>query len=387
MGRFAYRDIQPKTLETAALDEGVFTIGLEGLDWISQLNLNCAVISTDAGDMGTPVWEVLHKVEVLGNGSSVIKSYSGSELRAIAAYSGISMTTMGNYCRHGTDDKSFHVFPILFGRFPGDTKYMLNTNAWDTIQLRGHWKADDLTFNGTVYDLTASPEWRYAADALVYENGSPPGVGGYIKTSRVDEWVPAVNTRHPTEIPRGYPLRGIISSQSYTDLQWFNFYAKTKLDFDNGSWVPIDATYRQLQSMYNMWWPQPFDMSIYADQGGSNDHDAGFGWITGFSGMVGNHRAVEASLGHAPTFGRTEFSNITVSETNSATEDPWMIWTQGMMPHHCLYFPMWKFADIGEDAIPTAKYKRIDFETTTDGTGTSGNCINLAEYIVPQGQT
>jgi len=387
MGRFAYRDIQPKTSEAAALDEGIFTIDLEGLDHISQLNLNCAVISTDDTDNGTPVWEVLHKVEVLGNGSSVIKSYSGSELRAIAAYSGISMTTLGNYIRHGTDDKSFHTFPILFGRYPGDTKYMLDTDAWDTIQLRGHWKADDNTFNGTLYDETASPEWRYAADALVYEGGAPPGLSGYIKSSRIDEWTAAVSTRHPTEIPRGYPLRGIISSQSYTDLQWFNFYEKTRLDFDNGKWIPIDATYRQLQSMYNMWWPQPFDMSIYTDAADANDFDTGFGWVTGMGAACGSGAQANLSLNHAPTFGRTDLIQCTTGGTVSTTETSWLIWMQGMMPHHCLYFPMWWFADAGADALPTAEYKRIDFETTTDGTGTGGNCKNLAEYIVPQGQT
>jgi len=386
MGRFAYRDIQPKTSEHADLDDGVFTIDLEGLDWISQLNLNAAVISTDADEMGLPIWHAITKVEVLGNGSSVIKSYGADELRAIAAYSGINMATMGNYVRHGTDDKSFHSFPILFGRYPGDTKYMLNTDAWETLQLRGTWNAATTTVNGLVYDATSSPEFRYAADALVYENGSPPGVGGYIKTSRIDEWTATTSTRHPTEIPRGYPLRGIISKQTYTLLQWFNFYHKTKLDFDNGAWVPIDANYRQIQSMYNMWWPQPFEMSVYTDTASANPHDTGFGWVTGFTGAPGSGAMDCVSLNHAPTFGNTD---LICSEAGTAvtTETAIIIWSKGLMPHHCLYFPMWKFADAGEDALPTANHKRIDFETTTDGTGVSANCVNLAEYIVPQGQT
>jgi len=196
----------------------------------------------------------------------------------------------------------------------------------------------------------------------------------------------AVSTRHPTEIPRGYPLRGIISSQSYTLLQWFNFYDKIKLDFDNGKWVPIGCGYRQLQSMLNQWWPEPYEMNMYTDSADSDPFDTGFGWITGFSGIAESGAMDCVSLGHAPTFGRT---SLICSEagTANATATGLQIWTQGMMPHHCLYIPMWRFADVGEDAIDTANFKRIDFETTTDATGTSGNCKNLAEYIVPQGQT
>jgi len=386
MGRFAYREIESKVTKTTTLDEAIETIDLEGLDWISQLNLNCAVASTDAGDIGVPIWEVVNKIEVLGNGSSVIKSYSGTECRAIAAYSGMSLCTLGNYARHGTDDKGFWTFPVLFGRFPGDTKYMLNTDAWKTIQARIHWKADTTTFDGCVYDITADPAFRYAADALVYEDGSPPGVGGYIKSSRIDEWTAAVSTRHPTEIPRGYPLRGIISKQTYTLLQWFNFYEKTKLDFDNGSWVPLDVNYRQLQSLLNMWWPKPFESSIYMDTADANDFDTGFGWLTGLSGCCGSGAADSLGLDHAPTFGNT-VQIMSEAGTANTTETAWFVWIQGMMPHHCLYIPMWKFAEAGADAIETAGYKRIDFETTTDSTGTSALCKNLAEYIVPQGQT
>jgi len=386
MGRFSYREIEPEVVKTAALDEGIETIDLEGLDNISQLNLNCQVIQTDDGEQGVPVWEVVHKIEILGNGSSVLKSYSGSECRAIAAYSGINLSTLGNYGRHGTDDKTYWTFPVLFGRYPGDPKYMLNTDAWESIKARIHWKADTTTFNGTLYDVTAAPGFKYAADAMTYENGSPPGMGGYIKSSRIDEWTAAVSTRHPTEVPRGYPLRGIISSQSYTLLQWFNFYDKIKLDFDNGKWVPIECGYRQLQSMLNQWWPEPYEMNMYTDSADADPFDAGFGWITGFSGVAHSGAMDCVSLNHAPTFGRTA---LICSEAGTAvtTATGLHIWTQGMMPHHCLYIPMWRFADYGADALDTANFKRIDFETTTDATGTSGNCKNLAEYIVPQGQT
>ncbi|GAI27395.1 unnamed protein product, partial [marine sediment metagenome] len=109
---------------------------------------------------------------------------------------------------------------------------------------------------------------------------------------------------------------------------------KTKLDFDNGSWVPIDATYRQLQSMYNMWWPQPFDMSIYTDGHDANPFDTGFGWVTGMGAACGSGAMSNLSLNHAPTFGRTELIQVAGAGGHSETSTSWLIWMQGMMPHH-----------------------------------------------------
>lgn len=387
MGRFAYKEIEPIVDKDAALDSGIELIDLEGLGYISQLNLNFRAIAVDSDDIGLPVPKLVTKLEVLGNGSSIIKSYTSDHCKAIAAYSGVDLATHGYYCRHGTEEKTFWRFPILFGRYPGDPKYMLDTGAWDSLQARLTWKADDTTIDGATYDVSTDPDCAYFADAMIYEGGSPPGNQGYIKSMQVNEYTMASSTRYPTEIPRGYPLRGLTTRFCYTADQWCYFYNKFKLNFDNGKWIPIDGTVKNLHSMLTHWWPRIFHHTLYADVDSGVEFDTGVGIVTGFAGSPGNNLPLGEGLNHAPSFGLSVFNNWDATGTAETNPTAYILSTWGMLPMQVMYWPMWKFADIDEDAIPTSEYKRIDFEHTTDSSAGAGDATICGEYLVPQGQT
>lgn len=385
MGRLAYREITPKTSITAANDDGVELIDIKGFEYISQLNLNCAIIATDTNDMGTPVYLVVNKLEIVGNGNQILKSYSPQQCRAIAQINGVDLMSLGYYARDGTDDKSFWNFPVMFGRYPGDPKYMLDTNAWESLQARITWNAADESHDGSTYDKTASPEFRYSADALVYEGGAPSGCKGYIKSGEINRYIMASNKRFPTEVPRGYPLRGLMVRAAYTDTQWWNYFDRMKLDFDNGAWTPVDVEDRQIPSLLALWGQRAGRAFVYTDIGGNDDFDTQFGLVTGFSHMEASATPLTCSLNHAPPFGLTDMISGTTTGTNSNSLYGRGINTWGMMPHQCIYIPMWMFAEIGEDAVPTTGYKRIDFEHKTDGSAGAGLGSVTAEYLVPQG--
>lgn len=388
MGRFAYRDFQPKVTKDTALDDGIEVIDLEGLDYITQLNINCKAMATDGTYMGTPIHKIITKIEILGNGSSVLKSYNSQHLRGIAAYSGIDLSVLGDYSRHGTDDKCFWSFPVLFGRYPGDPKYMLDTSAWETLKARIHWNAAEVTHDGGTYAASGSPEFCYSADALVYENGAPPGLSGYIKSMQISEYTLAVTTsaEYTTEIPRGHPLRGIQVRCVNEDDQWYYPYQNVKLDFDNGKWIPLDVEDRQLNSLFSLWWPKVWHFTEYADWDEGMDWDAGFGIVKGMSGCPGQTVAVSAGLNHGPTFGQTQFISVDATGGVTTAAGAYIAMTHGIMPQHCLYIPMWKFADIDEDGVPTSEYKRIDFSHTTDANVAATKANVVAEYLVPNGQ-
>ena len=388
MGRFAYRDFQPKVTKTTTLDDGIETINLEGLDFITQLNINAKAMAADGTYMGTPIHKVITKIEVVANGSSVIKSYNAQHLRAIAAYSGIDLSVLGDYSRHGTDDKCFWSFPILFGRYPGDPKYMLDTSHWETLQAKLHWNAATTSHDGGTYEATADPNFCYSADALVYEKGVPPGCEGYIKSMQINEYTLTASTsaEYTSEVPRGHPLRGIQVRSVYEDDQWYYPYQNMKLDFDNGKWIPLDVEDRQLNSLFSLWWPKVWHFSEYADWDSAMDWDAGFGVIKGFSGCIGQTTDIAMGLNHGPTFGQTEVIALNATGSESETPRGYIAMTHGIMPQHCLYIPMWKFADIDEDGVPTEGYKRIDFSHTTDTNVAAAKTNVVAEYLVPNGQ-
>jgi len=386
MGRFSYREIESIVDKTASDDDGVETIDLEGCGYISQLNLNFRAIAVDSDDVGLPVPKMVTKLEVLANGSSIIKSYNADHCKAIAAYSGVDLATQGYYVRHGTEEKTMWRFPILFGRYPGDPKYMLNTGAYDSLKARITWNAADTTHDGQTYDVSTDPDVGYFADAMVYEGGAPPGNQGYIKTMEINQYTMGASTRYNTEIPRGNPLRGITTRFCYADDQWYYFYNTFKMNFDNGKWFPFDGTPKNLQSMLTHWWPKVFHHTWYADTDSGTEMDCGVGIITGFSGTAGNNIDVNCALNHAPAFGLTE--PIVVNATATATTIPvaYILSSMGMLPMQTMYFPMWKFADFDQDGITTDEYKRIDFEHSTDGSAGAGTATICAEYLVPNGQ-
>lgn len=385
MGRLAYKEITPKTTITAANDDGVELINLKDYDYISQLNLNCAALATDVDAIGTPVYLVVNKIEIVGNGNQILKSYSPQHCRAIAQINGVDLMGLGYYARHGDDDKSFWNFPIMFGRYPGDPKYMLNTDAWDSLQARITWNAATLVFDGSNFDATAAPGFRYSADALIYEDGAPPGCEGYIKSGEINRYIMASSKRFPTEVPRGYPLRGLMVRACYTDTQWWNYFSRMKLDFDNGAWTPIDVEDRQIQSMLALWGQKAGRTMLYTDVVDGVDFDSQFGLILAMADSCSSSAALHTAPNHAPPFGETDLECAASAGSGLSSPTAVAMATWGMMPHQCLYIPMWMFADIGEDAVPTAGYKRIDFEHTTDGSGGAGLGTVVAEYIVPQG--
>lgn len=385
MGRLAYREITPKTSITAANDDGVELIDIKGFEYISQLNLNCAVKATDSSNMGTPVYLVVTKLEIVGNGNQILKSYSPQQCRAIAQINGVDLMSLGYYARHGDDDKTFWNFPVMFGRYPGDPKYMLDTNAWESLQARITWNAADITIDGSTYDATGSPAFRYSADALVYEGGAPSGCEGYIKSGEINHYIMAASTRYPTEVPRGYPLRGLMLRACMQGDQWYYFVERMKLDFDNGKWTPLDVEDRQIPSLLALWGQRAGRAMVYADCGGGDDFDTQFGLCTGFTHSTTSDLPMATGLQHSPPFGVQDLTAFSASTSADTSEVAAQITTWGMMPHQCIYIPMWMFAEIGADAIPTTGYKRIDFEHKTDASAGAGDGTVVAEYLVPQG--
>lgn len=385
MGRLAYREITPKNSVTTTQDDGTQYIDIKGLDYISQLNLNCAVIATDSSNMGTPVYLVVTKLELVGNGNQILKSYSPQQCRAIAQINGVDLMSLGYYARHGEDDKAFWSFPLMFGRYPGDPKYMLDCNAWDSLQARITWNAADTTIDGATYDATGSPAFKYSADALVYEGGAPSGLQGYIKSGEINHYIMGASTTYSTEVPRGYPLRGLMVRACYTDDQWWYFFDKMKLDFDNGKWVPLDVTDRQIPSLLALWGQKAGRAMVYTDIGGADDFDTQFGLCTGFTHSTTGDVPMATGLNHSPPFGYQDLAAFSATTAASTTLVAAQISTWGMMPHQCIYIPMSMFAEIGEDAVPTTGYKRIDFSHSTDGSAGAGDGTVTAEYICPQG--
>lgn len=127
---------------SAATGSGTITVDLPKANFIGHLHVRLATTGT-----GT-VAQTVSKIEVVGNGSHVIKSYSGAQLRALSKFdlANLPASTAG-----GTTDSDD--FLIMFGRFIGDELCMLPAKIFKTLQLKITWSATGTTVVSQLLDV------------------------------------------------------------------------------------------------------------------------------------------------------------------------------------------------------------------------------------------
>jgi len=372
--------------KTTTVTSGTETIDLPDVGYLSQVNLRAAALAQWVDEFALPMYHIISKVELLVNGSQVVKSLTGRQIRALAWYHGMDLINLGTYSRGGQGEKTFWTFPILLGTKPYDPNCMLDLSQYSNPQLRVTWNAADTSTDGVSWDVSSSPTFRYGVDCILYR-GTPGNVKGYIKSSEIDSWTTANSQIHRTEIPKGQELLGLSVEGRYTLLSNLNFFSRLKLNFDNGAWIPLDHTYDSLRALYATWWNRNVQVGIYKSIADGDTHDFMVGEIDGFSFL-----SETSSLGHIILAG-AEYPIYTINCLRSdggaahSTRADVHIWTRGYMPHQTYYIPMWGFLGGDWNTLDTTKYGRIDLETTLgSAAGTSATERVCAEYLVPNGQ-
>jgi len=141
----------------------------------------------------------ISKIEVIGNGSTIIKSITGKVAQSIGwANDGIvapdvwkNYATAGHWC----------FIPIYFGRDSGDTEYFLDLADWDSVELQITNTAAAATFSsitGSVVATFLEPE------AMV---GTPLG---YFRTEEWRNWTTVQNATEYLSLPTELQIRRIM---------------------------------------------------------------------------------------------------------------------------------------------------------------------------------
>ena len=333
-----------------------------------------------------PMYHIIKKVELLVNGSQVVKSLSGRQIRALAWYHGMDLTTLGDYQRGGTGEKTFWTFPLLLGHRPYDPLHMLDLSRYSNPQLKVTWDATDTSTDGISWDITASPAFRYGVDCVLYR-GTPGAVEGYVKSSEIDSWASANSLVHTVDVPRGQDLLGLTLEGRYTLISNLEFFNKIKLNFDNGQWIPLDHNWKELKALYATLFPRPCQVPAYKSVSDLDTHDFMVGQILAHQWMPET-----ASLGSIVLSG-SEYPIYTINclrsdggAAHTTRADVHMMAT-GYMPHQMYYMPMWAW--LGGDWTPlkTTNYGRIELTSTLgSGAGANATMRACAEYLVPNGQ-
>jgi hypothetical protein len=331
---------------------------------------------------GLPVNKIFTKIEVLVNGSKVIKSFDVQQGRALAWYHGQDLAVCGNYSRGRTSgDQTFHTLPILFGRWPGDKEYMLDMELYSNPQLRITYDTSPTSLEGVTWAASATPNVRTGVQGLIWR-GPNPGTKGYIKSTQIDAWANVASTVRQVEIPRGQHLLGVMQGSRYLDKKLIDAIEKMEINFDNGDWQPINHSYQQLKSLNAMWFPRECAQSQYVDLATADEIDTGVGEVSGFS-LISTSGVVDAdqsALGHDPTWNYTEL--IATAGMNA-----WLVNSKGIFPHQQIYIPFTEYSEDNDFGVDTTKWGRIDMKTTTGAAvSTSSYLKTIAEMAVPNGE-
>jgi hypothetical protein len=382
MGHFNNIIIRPQTAEVTTSTVGTVYQDLPEKGMLSALMVDYAGHCLYSTHPGLPLWDAITRLEVLVNGSKVIKSLDMKQARALAHYHGFDLSTLGQYQRGRTSgDQTFWTVPILFGRWPGDKEYMLDMEQYSNPQLRITYDMSQTSVEGVTYAASATPNVRTGVQGLIWR-GSNPGVKGYVKSTNIDTWSNVVSTVRTVEVPRGHNLLGVMQGARHLNNKLIDYIEKMEITFDNGDWQPVNHVYQQLKALNAMWFPREVTQSIYQDMATTDEIDTGVGEILEFV-MTSTSGAVTANV---PVLAHDGTWNLSTIVADAGTR-AYIFAINGIFPHQNIYIPFNEYSEDDEFGVDTTKWGRIDIKTTSGASGTAGELLKtVAEFVVPNGE-
>lgn len=386
MSKIRYAVLKNDEAKGSDVSSGSETIDLPERGILSELIIQCAYKKAIVDDRALPDYLAVQKLEVLVNGSTVVKSITGRQARALMFHNGGPFASTGWFWSTGGSQDSYTTFVLYFGRAAGDMLHGLDLSQYSNVQLKITWNTATTSIDGQTYDANVSdPTFTYNIMAKIM-NEAPPGfTDKYVQSREIDSWTVGASTEHNTEIPRGFELLGIQFDSRYKNVGYPNLFDKMKLDFDNGLWLPIDMDHENIVAAYKNWFPQPCIVTHLCNAGNADDYDTGLMQIHAMANSnLGATQAVQSYDAHEMglhdltkyAFDGSVYTGISMT---------WQI-NIGWGPNQSIYLPMKHLVTDESGVINTEEFGRIDFKTTT-GSGSGSTAIShvVAEYLKPNG--
>jgi hypothetical protein len=386
MAKIRYAVIANGATETATSTTGTITKDLPERGILTELYPQVTYTKVYSTKRPLPDWEAVTKIEVLVDGSTVVKSLSGPEIRALTYYNGGPFATTALFHGTGGDTDGYSGLPLYLNRYAGDNKAGLDLAAYSNPQIKITYDTSQTTIDGVTYEAATSPTIKYNIMAKIID-GTPNGfMNCYVQSRQIDTWTQTASAEHSTEIPRGFDLYRLMYKSGYLDTGWTHYMDKVKLDFDNGVWKPLDLDHEDIAMLQKAWYPSPvtagwWDKAASADKVNFMVHQlAGAGAMTA------------ANTGHFVYYDMHEtglhdtliYTDAGAAQTSAVNNH---IFVQGWGPMQSIAIPMKELVDGTAEVVPTTDYGRIDLKITTGASAsTSAKAYVVAEYLKPNGR-
>jgi len=216
---------------------GLDTIDLPNKGFLSGIELNIdGTCGTGADKPDVWLHNRLTKLELVVNGSKVVKSLSGDQLLAMMLYKRTPLYSHDMKNMSGASCEEF--FHINLGRHYHDLDYMLDLSKVNDPELRLEYDFTKTAHNGWSNGVAMSAEPNRSV-VLHMLREAPSEPKGYIKTSEIYRFTSGVSKKENMTIPRG-PLYSNLYLQSFYASQGLTYLLdKVELNFNNDAVIPL----------------------------------------------------------------------------------------------------------------------------------------------------
>ena len=192
-----YKQIEMLRSAVTAILGQTYTVDLPKSGTLSAIQLHLSANCTSNAGLTLPKWRLIDfitKVEVIGNGATVIKSLDGKQLQYL--FFKHMNKVPPHFWRQYGESTQMEYIPILFGRDFFDESFGLDLSKWDNVELR-------ITNDGsaTYYstDITLSIVLNWVRELA-------GGFNGYIRGETWREWATVQNAWTYLIMPSEFPI-------------------------------------------------------------------------------------------------------------------------------------------------------------------------------------
>ncbi|MBA7607080.1 hypothetical protein ES703_14232 [subsurface metagenome] len=314
---------------------GTLTIDLPKSAMLSELLLRIVGTNGANPNHDNLVCDAITKLEVIVNGSEVVKSLTGRELQALAFFN--TKQVPHQWGTETAADTQGMDFPIQFGRFPGDLDYGLDCKKVTNPQLKITYNFSGAGLDATsLYSTSTFPVLDLLAIQVLDFPGAFPN--GYIKSHEITTWSPTANSEvKRVELPVGNLFRRIMV-RDYAGEYWMESgLAHTYLDLNVGKRQPFKMDTEDWMEMNRQLFGQ-IEVARFLNGGASMaQRDLQLGMADRIGGMTLRDLHILTSGGGGGT--RWDFKVHKVEDGSVAADSTFRISAVGLCYHSMLCLP------------------------------------------------
>jgi len=214
-------------------DSGTTTLDINVTDPITALWFKFQATNGGTSNRSNMLAHCISAVEVI-DGADVLFSMDGAQALALGAYQ------LGRLPRQEIDEQASAVFtlnfPILFGRYIGDSEYSFDSGRFVNPQIRISWNLAAVRAVGATGFLTGT--LALSVVAHIMEGAGAPS--RLLMSKEIYTWPSVAAATQYIDLPVDYPYRGIMCQGVLAGNPWHWMWDQLRINCDGGKFIAMN---------------------------------------------------------------------------------------------------------------------------------------------------